>query len=392
MNLNWLRIKTITPANFGAGSGSTTIDNPVITDCYTSLPFIPDSTIKGVIAGFHGNASDNQNRNSQRAELFGAPDGSINNTGDFAVKGEPSKFIFGDGELTCFPILSEKGERIYVFPLSSNLGILTEMGITPSPDLYGIDEGHWCGKTPEKYHLSNFIGTKIDPKPFFELSEIDEPAFWILAGNNITHRLWLSGKTVYQQTALESHHKKANPSSLRCTEFIPEGSVFISRVSTKDNLTLEYPAIIQMGGLENIGKGFLSLKNIPKPSNPITPQDFNTGPNEDLPPAFKDISFFISNDIQGADLSKLLTYTHDFGVRWRMQGFEKTLSFCLAKASGDSGKEYQLLLAALTQKNNWETDIVPLCKKWAEDGMPNPTLLMERILWLRRILEAKTLD
>ncbi len=388
----WLRLKTITPANFGAGSGSTTIDNPVITDCYTGLPFIPDSTIKGVIAGLLGNVPESDIRNDERTQLFGAPDGSINNEGEFVVKGNPSKFIFGDGELTCFPILSNQGERIYVFPLPQNISILKEMGITPSQDLYGIDEGHWCGKTPKGYHLSNFIGTNIDSSPIFTLSGIYNPAYWIIAGNQIARKLWLSGKTIIQQTSLESHNKRVKPQSLRCTEFIPEGSVFISRVSANTQKPLNYNPVMQMGGLENIGKGFLSIDEITIANNQANPNNYNAGPNEDLPSAFSDISIFISNLEQGADLSKLLTYTHDFGVRWRMQGFEKTLSFCLAKASSESGKEYRLLLAAITQKDEWETDIIPLCKKWAAGKMHNPAILMERILWLRRILEAKTLD
>ncbi|MBN2054783.1 hypothetical protein JW905_07665, partial [bacterium] len=80
-----LRITLLTPMNCGAMHGDSLLDAPTQKDAYDGLPFIPDSAIKGVIAGQLGDAIIS---NRKRASLYGFGDHGT-------TAGQPSKIDFG---------------------------------------------------------------------------------------------------------------------------------------------------------------------------------------------------------------------------------------------------------------------------------------------------------
>ena len=101
----WLH--AMTPLHVGAGRGLGYIDMPIVREKVTTWPYVPGSSIKGVIAEHFG-ASDNDERikDAQLKAAFGTS-GSDNDSAAGAL-------VFTDANILCLPVRSFYGTFAWV--------------------------------------------------------------------------------------------------------------------------------------------------------------------------------------------------------------------------------------------------------------------------------------
>ncbi len=381
MEKQFLRIKLITPANFGAGTGTSTIDRPTQKDAYSGLPIIPDSALKGVIAG----RLENVLLNTKRTEIFGSPDGSIGEDGKFLTQRIPSRIVFGDGILLCFPFPDLNGVIHWVFPLSNLMAICKLIGFDATTFNY-IAEDDWTGKVTNSFNYPCFCLGNYDISALFILSGIDKRSRWIVAGDNIAKKMWDQVRVVFKQTKI-TDYGVAEGKSLRKIEYIPSRSIFISQI----NLSKEIPADIrlagqyQAGSSENCGKGFIDICEVSQTKGQPEIQTINQEPEYIYEKCFIDTFGLVSKwtpELQ----KKIFTIACDFETRWKLQGLEKTAAFCLAKAKKGKTEEYKLFLIAVTNQLVWD-DSFCIVKNWCQ-GHVVDRHLSKRLLWIKKHLEG----
>lgn len=103
----WLH--AITPLHVGAGRGAGVIDLPVVREKATQWPYVPGSSVKGVVANAHGASIRSSDRDNSRpnashaAAAFGRP-------GDDTVDADNAgSLVFTDARIVCLPVRSLVG-------------------------------------------------------------------------------------------------------------------------------------------------------------------------------------------------------------------------------------------------------------------------------------------
>ena len=103
----WLH--AITPLHVGAGRGLGYIDMPIVREKVTNWPYIPGSSIKGVIADHFG-ASDEDIRKKEENKILKAAFGTSGSDNDCAA----GALVFTDANILCLPIRSFYGTFAWV--------------------------------------------------------------------------------------------------------------------------------------------------------------------------------------------------------------------------------------------------------------------------------------
>ena len=103
----WLH--AITPIHAGAGRGLGYIDMPIAREKVTAWPYIPGSSIKGVIADHFG-ASDEDTRRKEENRVLKAAFGTSGSDNDCAA----GALVFTDANILCIPIRSFYGTFAWV--------------------------------------------------------------------------------------------------------------------------------------------------------------------------------------------------------------------------------------------------------------------------------------
>lgn len=98
----WLH--ALTPLHIGAGQGEGYIDLPILREKVTNLPYVPGSSVKGVIADRHG-ATEGERKKQDEAgrklkTAFGSGGEEHSNSG---------ALVFTDARLVCLPVRSLYG-------------------------------------------------------------------------------------------------------------------------------------------------------------------------------------------------------------------------------------------------------------------------------------------
>ena len=333
-----LRITLVTPANFGASGGNATVDRPLLLNVWSGLPVLPDTALKGVIAGKRGNVYDGAGReNSARTSLFGHADGI---RGMFQ-QGTPSKISFGDGELLCFPCLAGGGGIALVFPVQNLLRFAKFAALEKLESLNFLDEDDFVGNVPASNLPTGILHRKADVHLPSLASLVGHPATkFIIAGQRTSSRLWKMAVEERMLTAVDNRTSTAKGGSLRCVEMVPAGTVLLSYVTTRalSDVPLLDTQRLQLGAWENIGCGFVKLEivELPLPTVDLLPPDwFQGGPSVDRRPEHEimvDVFRKVHEVAQTPEAAHIRTIVKEFGPRWRTKGFGPTLSFCLAKA------------------------------------------------------------
>ena len=106
-------IHTVTPLHVGSGRGLGYIDLPVAREKVTNWPYVPGSSVKGVIAD-HWGASKEETRNREENKMMKAAFGTAGSGGADDEGGNAGALVFTDARLLCLPIRSFYGTFAWV--------------------------------------------------------------------------------------------------------------------------------------------------------------------------------------------------------------------------------------------------------------------------------------
>lgn len=338
-----VRWTTLTPVNCGDTAGSAAVDRPVALDAWHRLPYLPSSSLKGVLAGRFGNAPGRGGAGASRKRLFGAPDD------DEVGGGKPSDLVFGDGEPLAFPIVLADGRRARVV-VATTLYSLAALGLIEAPSLRRVAAEDAYSTLPEPLGLPP-VPMPLRPARF----GVDGPLLtrlvgtggpFVVAAPRAAEELWRASSETRTLTAL-GPDRRVQSGSLRTIELIPPESVFVSLV---DNLAGEEAdlgpaAPIQLGAWENVGFGYVRAELVgeePTESENGT-DDAVTEPTPAdmvgrsmIPPQEVMLRIFEATQslVGRPESSRVRSAIFDLGPRLRIRGMPATLAFCLAKAGG----------------------------------------------------------
>ena len=115
-------IHALTPVHVGTGRGLGYIDLPISREKVTNWPYIPGSSIKGVIADHFGASDENRLKDIELKAAFGTSGNDDSNAA--------GAMVFSDANIFCLPIRSFYGTFAWV----TSPFCLRRIGINP-PDL-----------------------------------------------------------------------------------------------------------------------------------------------------------------------------------------------------------------------------------------------------------------
>ena len=108
--LYWLH--TLSGLHVGAGTGVGFVDQPVIRERITEWPYVPGTSVKGVVAASFDVTDDSRKKQKEHAAAFGvAPSGEV---GEYHQYGQAGALVFSDARLVCLPVTSFYGTFAWV--------------------------------------------------------------------------------------------------------------------------------------------------------------------------------------------------------------------------------------------------------------------------------------
>lgn len=408
-----IRVTLMTPANFGAGGGSAAVDRPLGLDSWTGLGYLPDSALKGVLAGRLGNPEDRDRRlNEPRAKRFGRGDREV---GGRRVPGAPGAVTLGEGRLLAFPLRVSSGRTAVVFPLDT-LAWLQKLGCAhPFAALPRVEPTTWGGtveaaELPAALHHLRRQVLAPDAAELARLrgAPLTEP--WIVAARAAAADLFWHALDRRQLTAVEDD-KTARKGSLRTFELMPAGSVLLALVSCAgDETTPLADPPVQLGAWEATGAGFAAITLVASRTLASRGRDAGTAeppagtrPTPEAQLMARALRMLESVQKDAPDAARpLRSAIREFGPRWRAQGLERTLAFCLAKARlrprggaplTAAARAYQALLRGLFGEHLGAEELLATCRAVVAGAPPRagaapPPDLETTWLWLRRLSET----
>ena len=345
-----VRLAALTPANLGSAYGEATLDRPTQKEARFGLPYLPDSALKGVLAGAFGDQGE------AREALFGSADRDATDT-ESDCFGEPGPVIFGNGELLAFPVPVVDGSPAWVFPalhlaralrleeaaskdarLIALLRSLEEsqtFSVFATPRLPRLDAAvrleplkdrtAWQGAASLAALLDRYTGA---------LLSADAPRLVVSAAR--AGELWRFAAEHRALVQLDSKTRTVAHGALRYLELIPPGTLFLSWVSCLEGPGVDLPAILQAGAWEGLGLGWFAPSLI-SPESPPTAATLEPG---DGPRPAKRTALMVEahqavERLAAVDpaLQRVLRSTvRQFGGRAQFSGLEAALAFELAKA------------------------------------------------------------
>jgi len=396
-----LRLSTMSPANFGDAGGTATVDRPVALDSWDGLPYLPASSLKGVLAGRFGNLGrKGEPLDPRRAALFGKPDMAQS-------AGRVGSLVFGDGELLAFPLRLRTGTRATVI-VGNTLFQLLLAGFLKLPGLRsGARPDSYQGAMPSSVLPASgaWFDFGLSPAALSTLvSSWSGSEEVLVAAPQLARALWQAAVEERTQTAV-GDDQTVVLGSLRTVELIPQGTIFVSMVSNfeKSQAKLGPARPLQVGAWESTGCGFLE-PHIWTPPQLAAQENPNTRPapgrlarpsHEIMLSAYKAVAELRKrSSVVRHARSALL----DLGPRLRTRGATQTLAFCLAKTVGNRPVDREspehtayrwllrelLGLAANTPFDELRQGVV----KVISGTEPPPAELEESWLWLRRYAET----
>jgi CRISPR/Cas system CMR subunit Cmr4 (Cas7 group RAMP superfamily) len=416
-----LRVTFLTPANFGAAAGEAALDRPTQKAEDSGLPYVPDSALKGVLAGEHGDVGDDR-PNAKREDLYGSPDRG-------SSPGAASRIVFGNADLLGFPLATEDGGTAHVVPAES-LGrfLWLENATERYPEAVGLlavleakaeqnpvlalPDWPAIPRRFELYPLAAYTG----PRALAELTSLltryagrqptaAEP--FVVVPSPLAARLWPHAAELRTGTALDHPRRVVREATLRVIELIPAGSVFLSLL-TSINAPLASPQQqAQLGAGEGNGLGWAELSWIDPPDDSAEAASAAGPPSRSIP--FDEAACMIDLHAAVRDLAhdeslwgKAYAAAGNLGGRIQYSGLEAALAFELAKAKPAHGepsaeaRAHRWLLARVLglapetgAKQRAETLLAHLQQGFLAPGSleGEREVILTRWLWLRRFME-----
>lgn len=423
MNINkehqLIRIQLLANANFGSASGAVTLDRPTQLDAYYEMPFIPNSSLRGVmraVCQYHQDPHSN--------EAFGISD--TDNEGKW-ISNMPGKLVIGNGDLLTFPVLSETGERCWVFPVQNIYKFLALEALVSAPvKLEKLARLIYAGVNENRHNVLGIPAIPLFNIPFtiqqVSLSKLgdelktvvkslsnwcgnwipgDEPL--LIVAHQTARYLWNLSSEVRDTTALNKK-KNAQSQSLRRIETIPEGSLFLSLVTYHGAQPINFTDDpIQVGSKEGTGLGFCRLTTVEGTTIKPLPSPVAASPAGEMPTnaeimmeIYKAVNQLANSpETNDAIKKKTRAAIGDFGWRMQAEGTEAAIAFALARAKPHSAKHmveikaYRWLLQNLLELN--ENLDPPEGGKWFKKDFSEAEkmAIRQRWLWLRKYAEIQ---
>ncbi len=423
-----VRLTALTPANLGSAYGEATLDRPTQKDSHLGLPFLPDSALKGVLAGAWGDAGDAGN--PAREALFGSAD-HVPTPKRAGRSGEPGPLVFGNAELLAFPVPALEGPPAWVFPavnlaralrpeeappagedLLRLLAALEEPGFSRAfawPRLPRLDAA--VRLEPVRDRTARLAAPELVALlQRYAGPGLPADAPLLVVSGARAGELWRFAAERRALVALDSATRTVAGGALRFVELIPPGTVFLSLVSclleSADALP-ELPNTFQAGAWEGLGLGWLQASRIePAGASPLPALEPGDGP---VP---LDRAWIMVEAHQAVERLEgqapalqraIRSAVRQFGGRAQFSGLEAALAFELAKARPAHPKPslearaHRWLLSALltaapeppaTKGADGELQAWIASDPFAPGHLPEQRpLLLARWLWLARSCE-----
>ena len=424
-------IQLLNNANFGSASGRVTLDRPTQLDAYSGLPFIPNSSLRGVLRNWW---EFQDSPPLQTKLLFGTKDKYQHREESnepqhvLEIDHEPGNLIIGNGDIIAFPLLAENGKRCWILPLEmicKYIAIEKLYGMTT--DIKNVVNA-LSARTGDNILALGMPGLPAISAPFgFQQIYIvtDTVLAEIRSLHTLLRRWWgawfpkneslvivkgKSAEVLWQQAAeirdltAVNKQKTALPQSLRRIETIPEGSLFLSLFTWLHSSELNFSGnVIQVGSNEGSALGFCRMMTIPNTG--LTPEQISP---EDATFETKELSHKSMENMHRQIVAaarennekfnkKLKTIIGDLGWRLKKDGFEPAVAFALARAHpnkttsqlGDEEKAYRWLLKTLFDK---ASDLKLYDgQQWFSDPFDEAEKIqiMQRWEWLKKFSEIE---
>jgi len=418
----FLRVTFLTPANFGAAAGEAALDRPTQKAEDSGLPYVPDSALKGVLAGEHGDAKEKET-NPEREDLYGSPDREDS-------PGNASRIVFGNAELLCFPLATEDGGTAYIVPaeslgrflwlesaterFSEAVGLLTTLE-AKAEQKPAVAFPAWPA-IHRRFELQP-LAAYTDPHAIAELTLLltryaqrtpttGEP--FVVVPARLAARLWLHAAEMRTATALDRGRRVVREATLRTIELIPAGSIFLSLLTLIDsNLQAPLQPQAQLGAGESNGLGWAGLSWVDPLEDSV--EDAAAAVSAPRTITFDEADCMIDLHAAVRDLAldpslwgKASAAAGNLGGRIQYSGLEAALAFELAKAKpahkepSVEARAHRWLLAHVLglapetgSKQRAETLLEHLKRGFSAPGSleREREAILTRWLWLWRFLE-----
>lgn len=423
-----VRLTAMTPAHLGSAAGETLLDRPTQKDAWHELPFVPDSALKGVLAGRHGDVDDDE-PNAKREDLFGSPDRAGGGT-KAASFGRPGPLVIGNGELLAFPVPCTGGAPAWIVPVTAVAWALRVAGAAGrlAGAMRALNRIDRSGKVLALPHLPRLAGP-VAPRQLREYSvhqeapvllqslrrlagpALPEDGALLFAPAGLAADLWRQAAEYRTLVALDGETRTVADRALRRVELIPAGTVFLSLVTCLDETVAGdgMPRRFQVGAWESLGLGWFEADLVEGAAEEPLPEVSPAAAGEDGRVAESRIMADARQAVDGLEglspslLKKLRAVVRGFGGRAQFGGLEAALAFELAKAKpeqarpSEDARAHRWLLTALFTPNPGppaETGPSGRIREWLGKDPFAPGALdaqraqiLTRWLWLARFLE-----
>lgn len=269
MNTKLLFIQALSPIHAGTGQGVGVIDNPIAREKSTDIPFIPGTTIKGVLRDACENDAD-------RKIIFGSATNDVELSMGAAT--------FTDARLVLLPVRSLKGVFAWVTSPLLLKRLIRDAGKIEHPslpkDAVGADDCLVSSNSELKLSGDKVILEDLDLRGKSN-TDVDTWAKWladslygegsewhetlkerlcIISDDNLSFLLETATE-ITARIALDGDKKTVKEGALWYEESLPVETVLVSMVITKNNekvfKTLEALTknTLQFGGNATVGRG-----------------------------------------------------------------------------------------------------------------------------------------
>ena len=273
-------IHAMTPLHVGAGRGLGYIDMPIVREKVTNWPYIPGSSIKGVIADYFG-ASDDDARKKEENRHLKAAFGTSGSDNECAA----GALVFTDANILCLPVRSFYGTFAWVTSPFCLRRSKTNINLPKFPDdtdaftteatrLTGNDgkiyledldinaqKNSEAGKIAQDIAASLFSENREWQKIFAErFTIVSDDLFTFLceSGTEVNAHIRIDSKTgIVKEGAL--WYEEALPVESILTGHVWCDKVFVNGI-TSDDLFERFcgrELAIQIGGKASTGKGLV---------------------------------------------------------------------------------------------------------------------------------------
>lgn len=299
MSIQMLFVHALSPLHAGTGQGVGAIDLPIAREKATNIPYVPGSSIKGVlrdqmpkVATTNANGQPEKDDSTECKAIFGPSAGA--NASEFA-----GAVQFADARLLCMPVRSVAGTFAWVtsaFILKRFARDAKDAKVSTPTNPIAIPTGQNCSiatgsslKVGQKAYLEDLDLThseSVDTTKWAEAIALQlfpndpgwQPEFkkrFCIVPDDVMSFLLETATEVVARIALEDDTKTVKDGQLWYEENLPAESVLVSLVLASDSRfsskpmpakdvmnavkTIATGKTMQIGGKANVGRGLCRL-------------------------------------------------------------------------------------------------------------------------------------